>query len=1122
MADHAIADLPTRDEIRTALDETLFVEAGAGSGKTTALVERVLALVCDAGVPMARIAAITFTEKAATELRDRVRQALERVATDPAPGTDPARIERAAAAIDEVDGAAVSTLHAFAQRLLHDCPIEAGLPPHFDVHDELSSQVTFDDRWSEFVDQLLGDSALERTVMLGTAAGVDLRKLRELAIVANANWDLVERERLHELDDEPPPLDATRLVDAIAAVGARVHHCTVDDDKLAARIADIEAFGERLRKAPDEYEALTLLKECPISFKVARTGKSGSWGCDINEVRAEVVALDECRGEIIDEVATAVARRLLGAIATFTLASAAERERAGTLEFHDLLVLARRMLRDPEHGTEVRARLRERYARLLLDEFQDTDPIQLDLALLLATPPAAGPAVAWSDLEPDPGHLFVVGDPKQSIYRFRRADIALFLAARDRLGRPTRRLTSNFRTVTPVIEWVNHVFGTLIEAAPDSQPEYVALHPVRPAPPSGPAVTLLGVAPHAPKTSADEQRTAEAADVAAVVRTAIADEWPVAETVHDADGTRREVWRPARLGDIAILLPARTSLGHLEDALDALSIPYRAETSSLVYATREIRDLLVLLRAVDDPTDELAVVTALRSALLGCGDDDLFVYRVQHGGSWHPFSPRPEGLPADHPVVAGLDVLRRLGDEKHWCTPSQLLDQIVRERRVLEVADVSGRPRDVWRRVRYVIDQARAFGEAEGGSLRDFLAWAERQGDEGSRVVETVLPETDDDAVRILTIHGAKGLEFPITILSGMTTKAVRRPGGVRLVFPPGGGWALRIDKEIRSEDYERFEPVDEQMDFHEKLRLLYVGATRARDHLVVSLHRAEREPGDDPAKWTHAELLGSAGLLAPHATPFVASAAIAPEPPATRAIVAVPPRDEWAAARTRALDEGRVPRVQSATRIAREAAERAAAATAEIDAPDPGMAKEPRDLELPPWQRGRYGTAIGRAVHAVLQTIDLRTGAGIPEAAAAQAAAEGVLGHEDRIAALARSALATATVADAVAHEFRRETLVATTLGDRTLEGYVDLLYRTPHGIVVVDYKTDAVHGDDDLDAKLARYRLQGAAYAVAVAAATGEPVVRCVFLFLDPAGARERAVDDLDAAMAEVRALL
>ena len=144
----------------------------------------------------------------------------------------------------------------------------------------------------------------------------------------------------------------------------------------------------------------------------------------------------------------------------------------------------------------------------------------------------------------------------------------------------------------------------------------------------------------------------------------------------------------------------------------------------------------------------------------------------------------PSRCPPDHPVGDALRALAEWHDARYWSSPSELLDRIVRERRVLEVGFAHGRPRDLWRRVRFVVEQARAFADAEGGSVRDFLAWADLQGSEGARVVETVLPETDDDAVRILTIHGAKGLEFPITIVSGMTTKAAGRRRGVQLVFP--------------------------------------------------------------------------------------------------------------------------------------------------------------------------------------------------------------------------------------------------------------------------------------------------------------------------------------------------
>jgi ATP-dependent helicase/nuclease subunit A len=1106
------SDAATRLAIEHDLHDTLFVEAGAGSGKTKSLVDRVVALAVHAGVPMREIVAVTFTDKAASELRDRIRREFELQAAR--------GIDRARAALDQLDGAAVSTLHAFAQRVLTEHPIEAGLPPRLEVLDEIASQVAFDERWTQFVDRLLDDPAIERSLLLALNADTGLPTLRTIALACDANWDLVE-ERMHA-EPDPPPLQLDELFAELDDVCALADACVDSSDKLVDALAQFSSWRDRLRVAPDEYEQLRLLVDGMPRFN-ARAGRKTSWpsSCDVDTVRARLLAVREHARRITRTMSEASVRRLAWEIAQFTLAEAHERRRRGQLEFHDLLVLSRAVLRDPVHGFEVRRRLRARYTHLLLDEFQDTDPIQCDLAALLASGDPNARESPWDEIDVDPGRLFVVGDPKQSIYRFRRADIAAFLRARSAFGAAPSHLTRNFRTTRPVIEFVNHVFGDLIVAEPESQPEYVPLVPERDAAPEGPAVVLLGSEPHDDAPRAATLREREAADVALAIATALAERWLVARR-RPGDGA--ETWEPCRPGDIAVLLPARTSLGHLEDALDTAGIPYRAETSSLVYGTREIRDLLCVLQAVDDPTDELALVSALRSPIFGCGDDDLYVFRVEHGGRWdHQVAP-PASLPSDHPVADAMRALASWHQARTWLGPSELLDHIVRERRVLEVGFAHGRPRDLWRRVRFVIDQARAFSEATGasltrggGSLRDFLRWADLQSAEGARVVETVLPETDDDAVRVLTIHGAKGLEFPITIVSGMTTEVRRRRAGVQLLFPHDSDtYALRVSSRVTTEEFERYEPIDEQMDFHEKIRLLYVALTRARDHLVVSVHRTTRVL--DPIerhKWTHAELIWEAAREAPNLTALErAPGAPALPPRLLSSVVPVLGWDEWRAARDAALAASARSRVRSATAIAAEVA-------APSPVVDPGLVKDPRDLELPPWNKGRYGTAIGRAVHAVLQTVDLATGADVDATAAAQAAAEGVIGHEREIAALARSAISSSIVKEAIANDFRREMYVATSVDGVTLEGYVDLVFRHD-GLVVVDYKTDAWRDHADLDEKVARYRLQGASYALALEAATGERVTRCVFLFLRNGGAEAREVTDLERAIEEVRARL
>jgi len=1101
VADALPADQAARDRIRSDRDRNLFVEAGAGSGKTRALVDRVEALVLDDGVPLEHIAAITFTEKAAAELRDRIRQRFEAVIADLA-GTGVT--EAARSALQQLDGAAIGTLHSFAQRILGEHPVEAGLPPGVDVLDEIGSQVEFEQRWRVFLDELLDDTSMAPTLLTLEGAGVRLEALRVLALQMAANWDLVE-ERL-DFDAAPPgAFPRADLLRAFDAVEAYADFCDPGaDDTLLARFPELRHNRALIADALDDIDALALASEMGTrtnarkAIKAGRSGRKGNWRVDVTDVRAAFEDLRRAADDAVSAVTSAALAHAAARIGRFVLAAAEERREVGRLEFHDLLVRARRLLRDPEHGVEVRQALADRYPRLLLDEFQDTDPIQIELATLIASADTDVATKAWSDLTVRPGALFLVGDPKQSIYRFRRADIAVFLAARDHIpDRPA--LTVNFRTTAPIIEWVNHVFGALIHHQPASQPDYVALSAHRAdAAPVGPAVGVLGAEPLTERLSADELRRLESRDVAAAIAELLFGPHPWSV----ADDDTPDGWRAARANDVCILLPARTSLPSLEAALDAAGVPYRAETSSLVYASREVRELLLALAAVADPTDELSTVAALRSFVYGCGDDDLAHWKLQIGGRFSLRAPLPEEA-GDHPVAEGLRHLQQLHEARLWSTPAELLDRLVRERGVLETAVASGAPRDIWRRLRFVVDQARAWVDAGGVDLRAYLQWARLQGADNARVSETVLPETDDDSVRIMTIHGSKGLEFPITVMAGMTTRFSNPTRGPSISFPPTGGYVLRLTADVTSEGYDAWRPIDDQMDEHERLRLLYVAATRARDHLVVCLHREDRKVR------TGASVLAEPALASAVTTPLD-PAIVARRPTQPPQPAPLPDRTSWRSELTESLARASARTVVAATTLAREAAHAA----------DPGLDKRARDLDLPPWQKGRYGTAIGRAVHGVLQVVDLATGAGLDAAAAAQAAAEGVANRADVIATLARQALGSTVAAEAAAGEFWRELWVAAPVGDHLIEGYVDLLYRRRDGLVIVDWKTDHVDGDHDVAVKLERYRLQGASYAAAVEAATGESVTRMVFVFVNEDRVVEAELPDLAGAVADVRA--
>ena len=345
-------DQAERRRTRDERGVNLFVEAGAGTGKTRALVDRVEALVLEDGVAMETIAMITFTEKAATELRDRIRQRFE--ASD-----NP----RALTALAQLDGAAVGTLHSFAQRILTEHPVEAGLPPGIEVLDEIGSQVEFEHQWRQFLDELLEDQSVARSLLSLETAGVKLDQLRSLGLQLSDNWDLIS-ERLDLAPPQPGQIDAAALVRHFDEVLELRRYCTDPTDKLYRHLERVEANRDELSRAFDEIEALFLAGDMGLqksgagrAVKVGRTGGKDNWQIDVKHVRAAVRSLGELCDEAVQAVTTAALACVGARIGQFVLATGEERRQTGRLQFHDLLVQARRLLRDKDVGAEVRASL---------------------------------------------------------------------------------------------------------------------------------------------------------------------------------------------------------------------------------------------------------------------------------------------------------------------------------------------------------------------------------------------------------------------------------------------------------------------------------------------------------------------------------------------------------------------------------------------------------------------------------------------------------------------------------------------------------------------------------------------------------------------------------------------
>lgn len=1088
-----VRDVAARDLVASALDTTLFVPAGAGSGKTTSLVNRILTILLEGAARIEQVAAITFTEAAAGELRDRLAERLEIEAQG-----EGERAERARVALSGLDGASISTLHGFARRILAEHPFAAGLPPIFDVTDEATSRAQLEERWPEMLVAMMDTALVAHGIQLLDVCGVSITTLRSVARIFNVEWD-----RLHLLAQAPRTIEeptASTLLRALKEATLLKSVCTNQRDNLYQHLESLETIIDTLESVGEGLALIGYLSATK-SFRF-KNGKKEAWRGRKDDVLAACAVAEHERSEILASVADDALRVVCASVASLVSADVERRRHEGHLHFHDLLVFARDVLRD---DVETRRAVHRQFRYLLIDEFQDTDPIQVEIAAWIATsttrPLDPSDPKEFYDLDVEPGRLFFVGDPVQSIYRFRRADISVFERVKEVFATEVAAFTTNFRSVRPIVDWLNAVFSEVIGEARTHQPAYRPADAHREETASEVAAVTLLASPSS-ELAADDARAFEAKELAAWLADAHRRSLPV-----DDEG------RAVRYSDMAVLVPTRTSLPALEAALQGASVPYRLEASSLAYASVEVSDLVNVLRALDDPNDALAVVAALRTPGGGCSDRELVAWR-QSGATFDYTRVADPTFETPTGCEQALDAMRRL-DELHRERPfhpvSWTVGQAIDRFCAMRVALADDRVREIWRRLRFVLDQARLFEEKRGGDLRAFISWIEIQRDDDARVYEQVLPETDLDAVRILTVHAAKGLEFPIVAVVGFgfTTSKTRYP----MVLNGEESLEVCLAKSFATHGFTAAEEVDKAHDEMERLRLFYVAVTRARDHLIVSLVQPKRAAKNNVAAKVHEALRRVEGVEWAQGFPPLDGAVDRPAPPRPRIVERALGADLRSFLEHRAARLERVPASISATSVAK--------LRKQSDERDEESETSIQGRRLAA-QRGRGATSFGRAVHAVLQEVDLPNGERLDALARRHALAEGIDGSHEQIAHYAGRALGTEVLRRASASRHWRELYVGTDLGPHLLEGIVDLLYRDESGYHVVDYKTDRVTTMSDADRLVERYRLQGAAYAVALEAVLGEAVRDVTFLFLAADPALGVTIGDLGAACKEVRVVL
>jgi ATP-dependent helicase/nuclease subunit A len=1021
-------DEPDRQAIRTDLETNLLVEAAAGTGKTTSLVDRMLALVREDRASVDRICAVTFTVKAAAQLKERFQVGLEgAIAAEP----DEIRRARLAEALEGIDRGFIGTIHSFCARLLRERPVEAGVDPDFVELDETEDLLLREEAWERYKQTLFLESHPILAELGDYGMAIDLLRQAYQCLASNPEVEPAvsrrlaeprfdrERERvlafLAAAEKELPPRAPDARMDQLQSklYGALRLKDILDLDRSASLVSLFEKFqgqgrvtqklwpnAAAAKKLQDDFDALVADVVSPAL---------GRWREFLYPLVIEAV-----------KPAVGVFRRL-------------RRER-GALDFGDLLLSARNLLRD---HPDARREFQRRFTPVLVDEFQDTDPIQAEVLLYLT-----GRQVDekdWRRLDPVPGSLFVVGDPKQSIYRFRRADIETYERVRERIlasGGRVLKLTTNFRSCPEICDWVNRVFSTIFPTA--SSREQAADAPLVPdRPNAGGFAGAVRLDVVASGKTREEVAHADAVRIASWIRAAIDAKVEIS----------REGSRAAEPGDFLILFRSKKQMDLYAQELELREVPYEIAGGGAFSDSEDLRDLLPLLESLVDPDDPVSLAATLRGPLFGVDDDALYRFH-RGGGRFHLFAPPPAGT--DARIVRALNVLREAFDLSRRLPPGAALARIAGNVGAIAYGGTRELGGTRAGNLLKAVSIARTLS-ADGESFASIVRHL-RQLSEASDTEEMSIRPGAVRAVRLMTLHRAKGLEAPIVFLA--------EPGGewdapidwcigrdteppqawLRVLRPERGEWKSgeEVARPLGWGDREEVERLFREA---EKDRLLYVAATRAADLLVVSAG-----PNEGRSPW--AKLAAAISRTLP----------VLPERSGIAPAIAAPPdlsrefgdfRRNRESRRDAAVGESY--RIAQVTKLAHEAA-----------GTTPFRARTGR------------GMSWGRVIHRLLEGAMKDPSLDLPLFAANLLAEEGrPAGDRDAAVDLARAVIGSPLWRRALAAR-RRFTEVPFAVmapsgelgfaggpAETLLQGAIDLAFEEESGWTIVDYKSDTAAGN-------------------------------------------------------------
>lgn len=850
-------DASARSTALTALDRSLQVEAGAGSGKTSLLAGRIIAHLA-AGVDPRSIAAVSFTEMAAAELMSRVSGFIDRVVGNDVPpdiasafpgGTTQEQIENLKTAKEDIGDLVCTTIHGFCQRIIKPYPVEANIDPGAQILDPIDAGLAFDDIFEGWLRSRLSGHEPDKdliTTIITNDPKSGLALIRQVADILRENPSLNVAEAVFGPENCEP---FAKAVAAFEGWYAKCGYAVPEHDQFlnafrAMRDASPTSEGGHLSimamAAEIQSSFLFTAKKTIRAYKVKSKWEAAapSKAQGKGHYEEAMQHYESCSAHLVDiqrALAAAALHLLHREVAPVIRIYAEFKRDAAFLDFSDLLAAADRLLED---HPEIREALAGQYLHILVDEFQDTDPLQTQIFLNLAFDRIEG---QW---KPRPGSIFLVGDPKQAIYRFRGADVATYVRMREIMlaADPSSVLnvSTNFRSLPGILEHVNAVFEEVLSV--EGQPGFTGLSAHR----SHTGANCVAYFDVDDETARDDGSDPKIGDIRDREAAAVADictrligslALPVSK------GGKR----PCQPGDIALLVPQGTELWRYENALENAGIAVATQAGKGLYRQQEVQDLIALTRVLADPRDTLALGALLRGPLVGLTEQELLDETHRIPPSEEDGAPQFLKIGMDTSIIRNpllssvMSLLDELRSTAETTTPHGLLNTAVDRLRVRPkiVARFPGNPERQLSNVDRYLEMSRPYSVR---GLRAFSDAMRNAWEEGERIEEG-RPDEHKQSVSLITMHSAKGLEWPVVIPINIITSPMKQSA---IITDVSTNTMTMPFMGLLPEGYEEALIKAERESAFERMRIWYVAATRARDLLILP-----RYSKDWPDTWS-------------------------------------------------------------------------------------------------------------------------------------------------------------------------------------------------------------------------------------------------------------------------------